>query len=708
LKLLATLFGGGFTLASAYGFGRVMLREAPPEIALAVGAAVESVLIFILVSCGLAAWPAFLALGLAGVAAAVLRRGAGAEWRIKCGRIGAIIFLAYGVFYLVNAAAPEIWADGFTYHLAAPQDILRTGGFPARVRFYDLIPQGIEMLFTMAFAFGRAQAARLVEFGLFAAGVPLIFRLGARLGMSSLASLLVAVFYFTAPLIGLTGASSYNDAALVFLTLAVFWLLLDGRIFAAGLAAGFCYAIKLPGGLAIVWAALFLLLESKRRVRAIAILAAGAAITVAPWLIRGAIMTGNPFAPMMNAWFPNPYFYLDSERGLAAAMRYWQGIPAVRVPWELAFGGALSGVYGPLIFALPLAFLALRTRAGRWCVAAACLLAIAWVMNTGARFLMPAAVVAMFAVAMPLPRAALWVGIAVQSLVCFPPVLNLWQNSYFRLHEFPLRAALGLTSEADYLTPRLSEYRLAKMIERATPPDARIFSIPSVAAEYVNRDILVRWHSAEAERIFFALQAAFLNNIDWVFDWKGSWPERDLRAIRFRAPAANREPFDAGEVHLLDGDRVITPKSNWALRAWPNVWDAPLAFDRLRTTAWNSHEPLRPGMFLEVDLGSPQRLTGATLLSHTPLFDAPLEMYGQGIDGKWQLLDGAPKAVRRRPEDLRFDAISTMRHAGYSWLVVDVHSGPLEPLGRALADNAAQWGLRYVAEGEGTVLLRVW
>ena len=61
---------------------------------------------------------------------------------------------------------------------------------------------------------------------------------------------MAAVFYFCAPVAGLTGSSSYNDAAGVFFLLAAFDLLLlrdDRYLFAAGILAGFCYAIKLPG-----------------------------------------------------------------------------------------------------------------------------------------------------------------------------------------------------------------------------------------------------------------------------------------------------------------------------------------------------------------------------------------------------------------------------------------------------------------------------
>ena len=76
---------------------------------------------------------------------------------------------AYGVWYLVNALAPETIADGITYHLGLPDEYLRLGGFPDHITFYDVVPQGMEMLYTVAFAFGRHAAAKLVEFAFFLA-----------------------------------------------------------------------------------------------------------------------------------------------------------------------------------------------------------------------------------------------------------------------------------------------------------------------------------------------------------------------------------------------------------------------------------------------------------------------------------------------------------------------------------------------------------
>jgi hypothetical protein len=67
------------------------------------------------------------------------------------------------------------------------------------MEFFDAVPQGMEMLYTMAFAFGRHSAAKLVEFTFLVATPFLIMRIGRKVGMSDRASLVVAVFTFARP-----------------------------------------------------------------------------------------------------------------------------------------------------------------------------------------------------------------------------------------------------------------------------------------------------------------------------------------------------------------------------------------------------------------------------------------------------------------------------------------------------------------------------
>jgi hypothetical protein len=713
MPLVYTVLGAALALATAFALGLLLMRNrpAPPEIVLGIGAAAESVLVFFLLLFHLAHWGAFLAIAAAAIFAAWRFRNVHppAPDPIRIPLAGWVIFGAYGIWYLVNALAPETIADGITYHLGLPNEYLRLGGFPDHVTFYDLVPQGMEMLYTVAFAFGRHAAAKLVEFAFFLATVPLIFRVGRRLGAPDLACLVAAVFYFCAPVAGITGSSSYNDAAGVFFLLAAFYLLLLAELrylLPAGVLAGFCYAIKLPGGFAVAAALLFV--AAQRRWKPVLIVAVGAALMMAPWMVRAAVLTGNPVAPLMNRVFPNPYFHIATEQEMAARLQSLGDVRPAQVPWELAFGDRLDGTYGPLFLALPIGLLALRRREGRLLWLAALLLAVPWLVNSGARFLMPAVALGAIALGMALPRPAAWAAIAFQAILCWPNVLDAWETRYsFRLHEFPLAAATGAEPEADYCKRRFEEYNVARMIERATPPDSRTLALLSVASAYLDRDVAVAWQSAEADQLLDTLRLASVYAGVPVFDWKAIWPERALRAIRFRMPAAYQGEWDINEVQLYSGEERLFNSPQWTLTGWPNRWEAPLAFDGNLATRWRTWETVRAGMYLDIELGNPQRLTGTVLVSHTPLLGASLEVHGRDAQGRWHLLSDSPRAVQRPPRDIRLEASRAIKRAGFRFVLVPTGTGGNAPIGSVLVGHEAEWGMERVGEAGRFYLLRV-
>jgi 4-amino-4-deoxy-L-arabinose transferase-like glycosyltransferase len=716
--LVSIFFGAGFAILTCYALGALLLRRAPapPEIALAIGAVAFSLVVFLLLLIHAGYWYVFLLVGVAATAgwrwtAAVdlpvpEPRPKGAVWIIALA-----IFGAYTLWYFVNALAPEILGDGITYHLGLPYEYVRRAGFPERITFYDMVPQGMEMLYTAAFAFGRHSAAKLVGFAFLLATVPMFFRVGRRLGLSDLASLVAAVFYFCAPVVGATGASSYTDAAGVFFTLAAFYLLLvwrdagDSRyLAAAGAVAGFCYAIKTPGALTVAAAVLFVLAERGRKP---AFLVAGcAALVMAPWLIRNLLLTGNPAAPLANGVFPNPYFHIATERYLVAGWRSLGPVRPAGLPWELAFGDRLQGTFGPLLFALPLGLLALRHRAGRWCWAAAAILLAPWFSNTGARFLMPAMALAGFTVGMVLPRPAAWAAIALQAALCWPQVIDLWETRYaFRLHEFPLAAALRIEPEPTYLKRHLDEYTVAKMIEEKTPPDAKILGLISVANAYLARDVRVTWQSAESDRLLDSLLRA-LESTDPLDEWTAAWPLQSLQALRFRLPAASRSECEIDEVRIYSGADRVYPSPQWQLRAWPNRWESPLVLDDNLATGWRTWEPVRAGMYLEIRFDHWQTISSAVVYSPSPAHGLSLEVYGQGARRRWHAL-GAAQARPHPPGDLRLDASLAIRRAGYRYVLAATGGGGSTPAGNALVGHESDWGMERVAEAGPYYLYRV-
>jgi len=695
----------------------------PATIVLAVGAAAESLIVFLLLVAGAGNRISFAALAAACLGLLLWRRyrAPGLADPVKAPADRVTLYVAgaalacYALLYLINALAPEVEPDAVAYHLGLTAEYVRLGGFPDRVGFYEMVPQGLEMLFVPAFAFGQHSAAKLVHCAFLLASVPLILSIARRLQLPDAAGLAAAVLYFCAPMAGVTGTSAYTDAGAVFFVLATFYLLLvwrdtrDARyLVPAGITAGFCYAIKLPGGLVSILALGFVaLMERRLRVKTLALVAAGALVMIAPWILRAGVMTGNPLAPLFNRLFPNEYFHPAMELDLARSLSSWRGVPPWRVPYEMVLGGAFQGIMGVAFFSLPVGLLALRKPVGRLCWLAAVLLGLPWFWNTGGRFLMPSLPFLALALAMALPRRAQLAAIAVQAIACWPPVFGLYHPAYtWRLERFPWRAALRIQPEADYLSSLQGEYRIARMVQDHTAAGERIFSLMSVPSAYTDREMLGFWHSATADDLNDALRVAMAPH-DLIYNVTAHWTPRPLEGLRIRLPQAAPAEWLIHEIQLFSGDDQIFNRADWQLRAWPNVWDLPLAFDENQATRWRTWEPIRAGMYVEVDFAAPQMLSGAVMMTPDPMLHLPFDFYGREA-GKWRWLAHNPIATPRSVGDVRMGATRAVRRAGYRYILTssskDEGNGQI---GAAMAAHPADWGVEAVASLGPVVLFRI-
>ncbi len=710
MELALILFGAAFCIATAYALGVVLVRRSVPRvITFAIGAAALSLLVFLLLCVGAANRWSFAALGAAAVAGSVALRRTPAVEAVKepadriTRALAAIIIVAFGVFYAVNALAPETSPDGMTYHLGLVSEYARLGRFPNRVGFFEVIPQGIEMLFLFAFAFGRHSAAKVVEFAFLLATPALMLHIAHRLGLPDRAGIAAAVLYFAMPVTGVSSASSYNDAALVFFTLAAFYLLLREEYALAGVAAGFCYAIKFNGILALPLAAVYAL--SRRRMCAAITACVAGALVMTPWLLRNTLVAGNPLAPLFNAWFPNPNFHVASEHLLARMLSSYGGVTHAGAPLELAVGWRLQGLVGPLLLLVPVGLLALRRPAGRLLWVAAAALSLPWFWNIGARFLMPALPFAWLALAMALPRPGVWALMVAQAVLCWPAVVARYSPQAWRLNEWPWRAALRIETEAEYLSNRLDEYKIARMLNGCTPPGERVFALMSVASAYTERESLVFWHSATGDRLLDALR----NTGEWrdpLYDVAGQWPAEPLRAMRVQIQASAPVEWCVHELRVYNGEQQVRSGA-WILTSSANRWEVPLTMDGNLATRWRTWEPVRAGMYMEIDFGAPTTVDGANMISHAPLRGLTFTYLGRGADSRWRTLDAAPAVTRRAAEDLRPAATRALVLAGFRYVLAPTENEGLAPLGAKMAAAPAAWNLETACEAGSVRLFRV-
>jgi len=713
--ILSIIFAALLTLLTAYGLGRLWFRknEVPHEIVLAVGAAILSLIVFGLLAVGLAGKAAFAAVAGGGISALVLLRDKIRRPAMQFSR-PLWILLPFGVLYVVHALAPEIQPDAAGYHLGNVAEYLRLGRFPGTVDFYEILPHGVEMLFAFAFSFGGHSAAKLVHFALFAASVPLIFSLGKRLGLEQPIPAFAAVFYAVTTVVGTTGTCAYIDVALAFYALAAVYLAVrwhqEGStilLVSAGLVAGFCYGVKNTGGVVAAGIAVWLL--ARRKWKAAAVFSVSAAAMIAPWMARAYLMTGNPVAPLFNRLFPNPYFHVLSEEGLASRMQlYGGGSWLERIKDLTLYGRSSLGLLGPMWLLAPLALIALRRPAGRVLVCAAAIAGAPYYLNTSARFLIPAMPFLALAIFMSLPRGLSWALVAAHAVLSWPAVVGLYADDYvWRLRGWPVAAALRIEPERDYLRRTLGEYRMAEVINRSTPPGARILDLHGTAAAYTERRMSLFYQSSATEACVDALRFGLYQHLQPLSDLAASWPEAPFTALRLRQEAAGVTNWSIAELGFYRGNYRLQPRARWLLDAWPNLQDAPLALDNNFTTFWAALEPAKPGMFLETQFDQPLWLTGATVTCLRIEQNVRLAIYGRSPDGAWRLLCDRPTPLIRRDAGLRVEATRGIRRRGFQYIVAPIGSGGNSPIGRDLRDAPWHWGVERVACEGNLCLFRI-
>lgn len=738
LSLALILFGAAFTLVSAYALGCVILRSLPVPrvIVFGVGSAALSLVVFALLAAGLGGHRVFLPLGLCLIAAALLSdRGTAFSlwspssivfslWNLR-GRgfrlwtpwsLFVPILSVYSILYFVHALAPEIQPDAITYHLGLVAEYTRLGGFPHRVAFYEVLPQGMEMLFTFAFAFGKHSSAKLVHFAFLAATFPLMLSIGRRLGWPTWVSASAAALYVISPVAGVTGTSAYNDAALVFFSLAVFYVLWLWKeesevryLFPAGILAGFCYSVKMTGLLMAVASVLFVAVMARRRARALLLVTGGATLMIAPWMTRNTVVCGNPVAPFFNRGFPNEHFHIASETELLKQLRTYKGVTAAEAPLELTVRGELlRGLLGPVFLLAPLGLFALRKRPGRVAAVMAVLMAVPWFLNTGTRFLLPALPWLAFLIAAALPRPLVLACVVLHAVTAFPAVITQYEApSAWRLHGFPFAAALRIEPEDEYLRNNLWAYRLAELIEKNTLPGARVLVLLNAPSAYVTRELVSYWQSSLGDRLTDALALAASQERGSLEQMEAGWPEQPVLALRFRRVDGPPGNWGIHEVRLNRGWEVVRSSPRWELEASPNVWEAPLAFDGSIATRWALWEPARPGMYLTVDFGRPQPLTHVTIVTTRLAGGTKVEIEGMRPDGAWIMLGGSPTVTLYPPVNLRPLAVRAVRRQGVRYILARIGNSGHGLTGRALASRPLDWGLERVASFEEVTLYRI-
>ena len=741
IRVLAILFGAGFTVAVAIALGTLLLarlrvalfRGEAALIAFVTGSAALSLAVFLLSVVHQARRGVFLAGGSAAILGALRAAAPKRTWlpvqhdaereahpqratereadpqraRSAWPVLFLLILVTFSAVYFFNALAPEVSPDGSGYHLGNVVRYWRAHGFDWRHEsMYSAMPQGVEMLFLVAFGFGGYSSAALVHCAFLIALPLLIACYGLRIGAPR-AAWFAGIVAFTCPVAGLAGSSAYNDLAVVTVVFAVFHLLQvwsevrSGNVLLLiGLLCGFAFSVKYTAAMALPFALAFVPWRSWLRVLA------PAALMALPWLLRNWLWMGNPLAPFLNGWFPNPHFHLGMEQSYLADLRHYEGIAHFwEIPLQLAFrGGKIPGILGPVFLLAPFALLALRSRYGRRLLLAALVFGLPAYFNTHARFLLAA--VPFLSLALGLALQNSW-GVlpalaAFQALACWPSVLSLYCDPLaWRLRTIPVRAALRLEPETDFLRRQLRDYPLKQAIEQAVPPGERVFSFAGRAEAYIDRDIVVGYESAFGNRLQDALMT--LVNRPPVDRQRFRFPAVTSKGLRVVETAAGEEYWTIAEMRLFAGGRELARSPVWRFTAWPNRWEAALAFDGNPSTRWSTWQAMPAGSRWEAAFPRPETVD-EVVLECAAVGGSRVRVEYLAENGQWIRLLQPPEEFRAPPPPgLRLDSTSAVKAAGIRFLLVD----DADFTAGDMKQNANLWGLTELAEANGIHLYRI-
>jgi dolichyl-phosphate-mannose-protein mannosyltransferase len=714
-QVAAILFAGLFTYSASLSSGLILLkllrlrlyRAEMLFLGFVLGAACLSTLVFGLTVAHLAYTGVFLAVGLLLIAGAIRfdawqyeGDSPPLDWKWKVPFFA--LYATFGILYIGYALLPEASPDGITYHVALIARYFREHHLPPiATNFLANYPEGAEMLFLFGFSIGRHSAAAIVHL-LFLLTLPFGMLACARRFGNPSAGVAGGLLFFLSPVAGRDGTVAYNDVALACVLFACFSVLQIWRehrraslLFAAGLLAGFAYAVKYTGGLAIIYALALVVFHCRRKfLRPAILVTAGAFLMMAPWLLKNIIVVHNPFMPFANRIFANPYLYASTEQEITYYVIHPPGIQPRDLPLEATIHGREDGLVGPIFLLAPLMLLALGHRTGRQLLLAAVIFVLPYLGNVSTRFLLPCLPFVALAMMWTISR---WKILAiplllVHAIASWPAVLDRYSGpGCWCLQSPDWHDSFRRRPPEDYLRENASDYSIGLLLNQRVPAGDRILTTSTLQSAYHARDVIDPWNNSYGVRLVAALNAAF--DPAWQPLWRHDFhfDERSVRGIRLvetaRAVSGNWNIF---EVRIYRAGVELPRAAQWRLKAWPNPWEVQSAFDNNPVTRWTSGQALTPGMYLQVDFGQEQTIDEVVVeCAHVPEeMRMRLESTGGQLLAASADLRDAPVLPR-----LRRAAIETLKSSGINWLLVNDRDGGAADF----RDRAAQWGIESVA-----------
>ena len=277
---------------------------------------------------------------------------------------------AFGALLFAAALGPETYWDGFEYHLPLVA-AWTEGPIRALPGFIDAeFRAGIDLLYAPALTSGFPDAAASIS-AAFALALAALVRAEASRRASPAAGTLAGAFVLVAPLTIELAPSSYVDLGVGAYGFGALLLIdrwnrggSERDLTAAALCLAFAANAKLHAAGLVPAAAVLVWLGGRPPAWALQARCAAVLVgAVAPWFLKTALTSGNPFFPLLGGWFGSGaadprYFEMRAFRGVANYPVARDPLGFLQYLTSLTFGRNVhvSGLLGPLPLALaPLA-----------------------------------------------------------------------------------------------------------------------------------------------------------------------------------------------------------------------------------------------------------------------------------------------------------------------------------------------------------------
>lgn len=415
---------------------------------------------------------------------------------------------------LLSAFTPTIDPDGLGYHLTVPKRWLALGSLGYLPTYpYSNTPMCVEMLFTLGLSWVGDAGAKVIHLLLGLGAALGLFAACKRVSNEGFAALSVTLLLYgpfgIAQLMGCAYVEAATACALIASGLS--WIIWYrerdlGYLRAAGLLAGIGVSSKLTAALFPVALALLTLClvwrestEQRRAplaasARTLAWLLPFVLLPALPWMVRSAIVTGNPVFPMFAGILPSRDFTAEQSKAFDSYNRYMAWGVGAGAGWDIAKRKLILGV-AALLLGLGGAVVALRQKTFAARVTAWVVLGTMLVQLLAAglykRYWIPLLSIVELPLLLPLAgwlvRDVLRLGVvaltAVMSLFCVKQILGPADGDMVGL----VKTTLGLQSQQEFVQAHQPLYPLYAKINGETPATSAVILAEYCGGFYIDR-----------------------------------------------------------------------------------------------------------------------------------------------------------------------------------------------------------------------------